>query len=258
MLDQKRKAFTLIELLVVIAIIALLMSIMMPALSKVKGMARRVVCGNNVKQINLGTHLYASQNNDKLPLNESGFWYWDISYYTTDFLMDEGGMVKETFYCPADRVKSKEQNMEKFWRYSEAVMNDGKVPEREEETDTTWRRQNYRVMSYFYIAPRADGSVRGFDPVDVDLHRKLSAIKNASSFTLFSDAVLQDRNTEKFTDIVGGSAAFGLMDNTSHIKNNGQPQGGNAGFADGHVEWVKYDDMIERNPDKRNMPAHYW
>ena len=44
---MKKKGFTLVELLVVIAIIALLMSILMPALAMVKEMANRVVCGSN-------------------------------------------------------------------------------------------------------------------------------------------------------------------------------------------------------------------
>ena len=46
---MKKKGFTLIELLVVIAIIAMLLAILMPALSKVKKIAQRVVCGTNLK-----------------------------------------------------------------------------------------------------------------------------------------------------------------------------------------------------------------
>jgi prepilin-type N-terminal cleavage/methylation domain-containing protein len=59
----KRKAFTLIELLVVIAIIALLMSILMPALSRVKNQARKVACQAILKQWGLYWKMYCDDNN---------------------------------------------------------------------------------------------------------------------------------------------------------------------------------------------------
>ncbi|MHC4799240.1 MAG: prepilin-type N-terminal cleavage/methylation domain-containing protein [Planctomycetota bacterium] len=56
---RTKKAFTLIELLVVIAIIALLLSVLMPALKEVKERGKRIVCGSNLKQMSLAYIMYA-------------------------------------------------------------------------------------------------------------------------------------------------------------------------------------------------------
>jgi prepilin-type N-terminal cleavage/methylation domain-containing protein len=61
---QKKKAFTLIELLVVIAIIALLLSILTPALNQVKDRARRILCGNALRQWGIALAAYNSANDD--------------------------------------------------------------------------------------------------------------------------------------------------------------------------------------------------
>ena len=68
----RQSGFTLIELLVVIAIIAVLMGILMPALTRVREQGKRVVCLNNLKQLTMAWIMYADANDDKLVNGDSG------------------------------------------------------------------------------------------------------------------------------------------------------------------------------------------
>lgn len=67
---RSKKAFTLIELLVVIAIIALLMSVIVPALKMAKKKAASIVCMTNLKNMSLGWYTYAEENNSNIMSSE--------------------------------------------------------------------------------------------------------------------------------------------------------------------------------------------
>jgi prepilin-type N-terminal cleavage/methylation domain-containing protein len=74
---RSEAGFTLVELLVVIAIIALLMAILMPALSKAREMGKRAVCMSQIKQLGLAWQQYCDDNKEKVPIGD--VWYsWNF------------------------------------------------------------------------------------------------------------------------------------------------------------------------------------
>jgi len=129
---SRKTGFTLVELLIVIAVLAILMAILLPALSRVKDQARLVICGSNQRQLIFGLTLYANSNGGKLPPSPSHLgsrhignlhrpfelnWYGNVFKMLSDAELADPGYryagrylssylpdVK-VFNCPLSRIK---------------------------------------------------------------------------------------------------------------------------------------------------------
>ena len=119
--------FTLIELLVVIAIIAILASMLMPALRQAREKARGTACRNNTKQLATCLYMYADGNREYLVPGASvtgiGEWYrafdkmMGLSYSGGSYNRENRG--HEVIVCPSAKYNRHRYNLGYGWNYSE-------------------------------------------------------------------------------------------------------------------------------------------
>lgn len=228
-----KKGFTLIELLVVISIIALLISILLPALGKARNMAKDVMCRTNLKSMHLAAFMYADDSEGRMMQYSTGegLWLNQISRYMEN--------VDEVRYCPMTRIEEVPDDFSDpylFGNAKEAWMWSWGVPE--------FEYGSYGINGWFYhfsdsqIAGR-ESEVPGFGD---KLYKNFQSLKNPQRAPIFADSVWIDGWPEDTDvcyddfDLDGNPNYGGQM--SRYLLNRHGPRT-NIAFVDGHQESVE-------------------
>ena len=256
---MRRRAFTLVELLVVIGIIAILIAILMPALTRARDQANRIKCMSNIRTIMQGIVMYASQNKSYLPyanwggnpLGTPGWLYdnpgwgnWTAHPMEPDGpnwkYLEEGAIYRlirerDVFKCPLHTDRQSSGATEKFTSY---LMNGATVDFGDPILNPT--AKPYPVTRFQVM------DVILWETGESDLANQLYRIPP------FNDG--SSEGTEWISERHG---AGGRDRGTGKVKGNG---GASIGCVDGHVEWMPYSDyrFEQEKPVMRPGRSRLW
>ena len=240
MRTRKSNAFTLIELLVVIAIIALLLSIVMPALRKVKESAKTLVCRTNVRSLTLGFRLYAETNNQK------GFIYTSPPYQDLWLLemAEQLEDIDKVRYCPNTKKMPDDKapytwpkgigNSKTTWAWPYHLGSDAS-----NATPTTAEFGSYATNWWMY----SDRNKPGQDPNP--LAWETVNPPNSANVPIFVDCKWVDfipQNGQRCPADLDLNEGGGVQSILAILLNRHEDET-NVGFVDGHAESVKLEDL---------------
>jgi len=265
---MRKKGFTLIELLVVIAIIALLLSILMPSLQKVKESARSLVCRSNQKQLGLGFQTYYMDYNSKalISTGEDNFWFFQLGPYLADkaFTADttgdpetELGALMKTIKCVSTQAPT-------------LVWDPSRSPDVQGIAGTAQNQYRYHVFRAegSYAINRWVGGWIGeeFDtsPITISAtvrnnigrsyRRGIACAK--SDVPLLGDAIWVDALPRASTYPVPTKAELdtGLWDDLGRYCIDRHGMKTNIAYCDGHVEQIKLTELWAQKWNKEFDP----